>query len=128
MQESSDAVEDVASCEKPAEHLSIAAMNPLAAKFERVFPTNPGDGVGYLEDVFVNVFRQPLRITERREPGDVNVGKTGRVWISRAVGIGNAKLLGNIFSEIEGQSVYRVAKISAMKVVEQLRRKSMGIA
>ena len=99
------------------------------AEFQRVPSPDPGECVRNLINVFKGVFGQEQRIAQRGEAGDINIGQSGRIGISGAVGIGNSQLVGTDGrAEVEGQRVDGITEISAVKIVQQLRRESVGEA
>ena len=89
------------------------------AKFQRVPAPDPGEGIRNLINVFKGVFGEELRIAQRSESGDIDIGQAGRIGVSGAVRVGNSQLVGaDGFAEVEGQRIDGITEISTMKIVQ----------
>src|SRR5215469_14126273 len=89
---------------------------------------HPGNRICCLEDVLEHVFRQKFRVSKGSDAGHINIRQSGRIRVGAAVCVWNAKLIPQLLSEVERQRIDRVAEKTAMRVVQQPRRKCMRIA
>ena len=110
--------------------IEVALLTPeVDTEFQRVPSPDPGERVRNLKDVFESVFGEVHRIAQRCEASDIDIGQASRVGIGAAVRIGNSELIGTDgLAEVEGQRVDGVTEVSAVKIVQQLRREGVGVA
>ncbi len=78
---------------------------------------DPSHRVRHLVDVFEDMLGQPLRIAQRCNSGDVNVGKAARIGKTGAIDVGDSELGPKVLAKVERQSVHGIAEEPAVQVI-----------
>src|SRR5437763_2466705 len=89
--------------------------------------SDPRHRICHLEDVFQDMFGEPLCIAQGSDTRDVNVGESGGIRKPGAIHVRYAELCAQVFPKVEGQSVDSIAEKSAVQIIEQAFRERVGV-
>src|ERR1035437_10379287 len=97
------------------------------AKFQRMLAPDPCQRIRDLKNILEHMLGEPLRVAQRGEPSYIDVGEATGIGVAGTVDIGNAELCAQIFAEVKRQSIYGVAEVAPVQIVQHSFGKSMGV-